>query len=833
MASSLDDVRREILAGAPQPEERPGGRPARLDGIATAAGYAWMRLRRPDLEARLRALVRHPRIEGLYDAKTPGTGRLLYGLIARGDPIDRCVSDFSAAHYLEIYPDVAISGIHPFVHYLLHGRDEGRVTLRRLREGLTEGAMRRDGRRPGCLIVLPALTASGAAGVALALARQAAATHDVTILAERSGPLLEAFREVACTLAVTEHLSEDLGALPPEVLGRLSFAILVSVGAFGALRPLVARDIPLAVYATEDSDDTRPRHRALFSALFADLLVFPSGHLRASWAGILADQGQDLDRDTLIAPPADLRAGGVGADDLRAARARLSHRLNTDIGGRRLIVGTGTAHWRSGTDLFVMAAQTACARDPDALFLWVGDGFDHEDPDFGLWIDRHLREVGGDRPGSTLHILPDGPARSDALQAADALFLPARLDPLATAAFDAVAEGCHVVAFEGATGLSDARHAGVDLLHLVPYGDLPAAVDRLLGLPRKSAGESGTVRPPPPDMFGSIDVALRARLAASRSAPAEIDGDGDFDVPLLFSTHPGHAADRARARRKVWSLGRRMVWPSADAARAEIAASDHWVHCHLSVEPFAFRPAGAPVPDFAIHLHAHHLEDLAEDLCAYRAYREARRIVVTTDTEAKAGIARTHLAAAKLSGDVLVMENRGRDILPFLRLFWPDAEGRKVADDGVWAHVHQKKAIGTSPSGDIWRRFLMTILLGDATRLSQAPDLMAEPDAGLVGAFDPYTSGWVGARRLLDRVAGLPGPLPERPLLFPIGNMFWTRGSVVTEMTRLFPPDFPWPNEPIGDDGTVYHLIERLWPTAAAAFGRRSVFLEKRDQPRA
>lgn len=840
MADRAKRLRREILAGA-----SPAGAPPETAlqtaraRIAETFGYVWMRLRRPDLDARLCDLVRHPRIEALYAAGTPGTGRLLYGLIARGDPIDARVSDFGAAHYVELYPEVGLSGIRPFTHYLLYGRDEGRVTLRRLREGLTEGAVRRDGTRPGCLIVLPALASSGPATVALMLARQAAATHDVTILAQRSGPLLEAFREVACTLAITEDLSDDFGALPPELLDGLSFAVLVSVGAFGALRPLVARDLPFAVYLTEDSDDTRPRHRAIFCALFADLLVFPSAHLRASWAGILADQGHDPERDTLIAPPAELRPGGAGAGEHSAARARLSRALGTDIGTRRLILGTGTAQWRAGTDLFAMAAAAARDRDPDpdALFLWVGDGFDHEDPDFGLWIDRHLREIGGDRPGSNLRVLPDGPARGDALCAADALFLSARLDPLAVAAFEAVAEGCHVVAFEGATGLSDARHAGIDQLHRVPYADVPAAVERLLALPRKVPRGSATERPLPPDIFGPIAARMAARPPAAASEQNDGLDDDDFDVPLLFSTQPGHAAARARARCKVWRLGRRMVWPSADAARAEIAASGHWVHRKLSVEPFAFRAADAPVPDFSIHIHAHHLEDLAEDLRAYRAIRDARRLVVTTDTHVKAEVVRTHLAAADLSAEVLVMENRGRDILPFLRLFWPDAEGRILANDGVWAHVHQKKAAGTSPSGDVWRRFLMTILLGNATRLSSAPDLMADPETGskigLVGAFDPYTSGWVGARRLLTQVTGLPGPLPERPLLFPIGNMFWTRGSVVTEMIRLFPPHTPWPGEPIGDDGTVYHLIERLWPTAAASLGHRSVFLVKPDQPRA
>ena len=70
MSRSLDRLRRDILAAALPPADQTGGRSgaARSGRIAAATGYAWMRLRRPDLEARLRGLVRHPRIEALYDA---------------------------------------------------------------------------------------------------------------------------------------------------------------------------------------------------------------------------------------------------------------------------------------------------------------------------------------------------------------------------------------------------------------------------------------------------------------------------------------------------------------------------------------------------------------------------------------------------------------------------------------------------------------------------------------------------------------------------------------------------------------------------------------------
>ena len=124
-------------------------------------------------------------------------------------------------------------------------------------------------------------------------------------------------------------------------------------------------------------------------------------------------------------------------------------------------------------------------------------------------------------------------------------------------------------------------------------------------------------------------------------------------------------------------------------------------------------------------------------------------------------------------------------------------------------------------------------LLGDDTALSSALALIARPHVGLVGAFDPYVMGWTGSHRLLPSVAPFfPEPLPAHPLVFPMGNMFWARGHVMRAMRALFGPDYPYPNEPIPNDGTVFHLMERLWPAIAAREGLESVFLDKPDERR-
>jgi lipopolysaccharide biosynthesis protein len=280
----------------------------------------------------------------------------------------------------------------------------------------------------------------------------------------------------------------------------------------------------------------------------------------------------------------------------------------------------------------------------------------------------------------------------------------------------------------------------------------------------------------------------------------------------------------------MWTYGRRLVWPSLDAIRQDITASDNWVHKRLRVDRFAVMEGKADHP-FNVHIHAHYLDDLGGDLLYYKALREADRIVVTTDTDSK--VDRIHQIAQD-SGvplEVRLMPNTGRDILPFMRLF---SEGFAGTDpEEVWCHIHLKKSLATMNTGDVWKRFLLAILLGDNTHKSDAMQRIAAPGVGLVAALDPYRYGWTESRRLLPRLSPrFPSALPDHPLLFPCGNMFWTRAQVVERMNGIFGPAYPWPNEPLPNDGTEFHLIERLWPTATAMEGLDSLFLEKADQPR-
>lgn len=793
----------------------------------------------PELNQRLDDVIIDPALSAAMAAEQPGAHELAFELMALGDGFDDAISNFSVRHYLETYPDIARSGIPPLVHFLRYGASEGRRSLADVRAGFEMGALAFDPTRPTCLICVHDFTKSGAPMVGLDLVRSAAKKHNVIVCALRGGEMRELFRDECTALFVSAQPQNEFHYVLPSPLGDFEFAVLNSVECFAFIPLLTAREAPFAMYLHEFTEYTSPRYKTVFTSLFPDLLVFSSESVRASWRPQLDDVGFDVARDSIVLPQHRLVQGSVSATKIRAARERLGSLLGRDIGDRRVIYGAGHAQWRKGSDLFVLAAQmtarqtarNAAAGDgsgegpaDEPLFVWIGDGVNHEDPYFGVWLDKHMRAAGAGKAAGNLHFLPAGPYYQDVCMAADGMFLSSRLDPLPNVAFDAVKAGAQVVLFTGATGFDDADYADHPALRPVGYGRMDQVLAEIAAIPRKAPSRArGKTKPI--DAFGEISAALGKRVSARRRF---VIGTGDYDLPVMAPGGRSGLDQRRKEREKIWTMGRRFIWRSVADAAGEIAASDNWIHKRLRIEDYS--AASAPPPRFGLHVHAFYLDGLEQDIASHRAIAQASRIVVTTDTTRKQSQIESIFRGFGLTAEVRLTPNQGRDILPFMRLFHKGGPG---ADEEIWCHVHQKKSIGSAAAGDTWRAFLTAILLGDDKSISAAPGLIAREDVGLVSAFDHYIVGWAASRRLLPQFAPrLQGALPPHPILFPVGNMFWVKRGVVERMNALFGPDFQWPNEPLANDGTVYHMIERLWPAMAAELELNALFLSKPDQAR-
>ena len=774
------------------------------------------------------------------DEKLPGAEEVAYELIRLGDPIDRRISNFSSRHYMGIYRDIDASKINPFSHYIFHGVVENRVTLGKLRENILQGKKPYDPNKPTCLICTHEFSRSGAPAVALDIAREASKTYNVIVMSLKGGRMMDAFLDTAYRVAVVPSPLNDWDYLGIQGLEDIEFAVLNSVETAPFIGCLVAQDIPFVSYIHEYSDYILPAYKAAFASLYADTVLFSSNIVQASWKGLLSDVNFDISEHSGVVAQANMTFLPSDRPACREARLRLSDTIGVDCGTRRIVYGAGHMQIRKGTDLFILMAQQVHKTDPDTLFVWIGDGANHEDIAFGVWLDKHMRAARANTVEGNLFFIPSGPYYEDVCTAADVLFLPSRLDPLPNVVFDAARHGCTTVLFREATGFDDPSYDNLPHLQRVDYGDLFAARKAITKAPKKlswhrqwtSHGSGGSPVVEAVPLFEMIRSKIRSR---EREPAAPLPAPSENGVSILFRNEDPvvTATARQNERALLARLGRRAIWPDIETARETLAAEGGWMHAHSSIEQHSDIPLDdrrlSQLPPLHVHIHAHYLDNLKKDLSNYALYRQATQIVATTDTEAKATQIEKIGAACGVEIDARVVANQGRDILPFLQLVADEI----CDDDAIWCHVHQKKSITSTSGGDVWRAFLMRILLGDEASVASAVERIAEPGTGLVTAFDPYIVGWVGSRRLLpDAERRLGRSLPSAPLLFPVGNMFWTRARVARGMLDLFGSNYAWPNEPLPNDGTVYHLIERLWPAVAAKLEMKSVFVDRPDTKR-
>ena len=162
---------------------------------------------------------------------------------------------------------------------------------------------------------------------------------------------------------------------------------------------------------------------------------------------------------------------------------------------------------------------------------------------------------------------------------------------------------------------------------------------------------------------------------------------------------------------------------------------------------------------------------------------------------------------------VAALENKGRDVLPFLTQLRP-----VLADYDYFCHIHTKKSLHDS-LGELWRDYLYENLLGSKEIVQQTLCLFEQDPA--LGVIFPETLEdlkpsieWGCNRQLAEwllRKMGIPAGIVPDDILFPAGDMFWARTSAVQDLFQVDYTEADFPEESGQVDGTLMHAIERLW----------------------
>lgn len=231
--------------------------------------------------------------------------------------------------------------------------------------------------------------------------------------------------------------------------------------------------------------------------------------------------------------------------------------------------------------------------------------------------------------------------------------------------------------------------------------------------------------------------------------------------------------------------------------------------------------SGAERKLVAIHVHVYYVDVWKRYVDYLRALDFPYALYITTDSESKAkdikALLPEKIGSEAEPREVVVLENRGRDILPWLSI------SDKLSSYDFVLHAHTKKSptaadwVGASWQQDIFDTMLeqagkiinsfeekpsLGIVIPDVPRYWRyvAP-VRREAEAPFVGMMNDL---W-GKMRCEKKVNFENAPV----FVMPYGTMFWYRPNALRKITSLALDAKEVPDEPLPEK-TVLHALERL-----------------------
>ncbi len=232
----------------------------------------------------------------------------------------------------------------------------------------------------------------------------------------------------------------------------------------------------------------------------------------------------------------------------------------------------------------------------------------------------------------------------------------------------------------------------------------------------------------------------------------------------------------------------------------------------------------------ALIMHMY-FEDLIPECVHYaKSMPSTADIYITTNTEDKRKKIEEAFREVECNKiDVRVVPNRGRDVGPFL------VESREyIYDYDIICHTHDKK-VGQLKPGTVGQSFsyrcFENVLKSKEQVLNILQTFSENPRLGILMPPPPnhgayfitlgmeWGLNYENTCKLADQLGIHVNMSEEKEPIAPLGSVFWARTDA---LRKVF--DYPWtydelPEEPIADDGTILHAVERIYNYSAQACG--------------
>lgn len=221
------------------------------------------------------------------------------------------------------------------------------------------------------------------------------------------------------------------------------------------------------------------------------------------------------------------------------------------------------------------------------------------------------------------------------------------------------------------------------------------------------------------------------------------------------------------------------------------------------------------VNSIAIHIHCYYFDLLEELLINIKKIDLEKQIFISVSNSDDISLIYTLSEKLKVNLEKVVhVENRGRDIAPMLVEF---SSSFKKCD--IALHIHTKKSVEKKTFGMNWRKDLLKKLFFNKMYLNNVIALFENDEK--LGLLYPSSypklkqfMNWGKNKQIATNLLndmGIDAHLLDSKLEFPAGSMFFFRPVALEKLfnQQLKITDFP--AEPISDDGTLAHAIERTF----------------------
>jgi len=157
--------------------------------------------------------------------------------------------------------------------------------------------------------------------------------------------------------------------------------------------------------------------------------------------------------------------------------------------------------------------------------------------------------------------------------------------------------------------------------------------------------------------------------------------------------------------------------------------------------------------------------------------------------------------------NVFLIENRGRDILPFIYLL-PKIIKSKY---NCVLKMHSKKSLHDPELGNRWMEEIYTSFLNPGS-IEEAMDQFKDPHLGMIlpkkHICPPFEEKLKRNRKHINSIC-LELNLRYSPIFFPAGSMFWFKPEALAKLSSINTEKFKFEDGSI--DGSRQHAIERLF----------------------